>query len=73
MANVRVIYQDRHGGSEEVSLEMYKDSEAMLFKGACQDPLRAQVCGQCGLTELYTQRPASLWKLYNKGGAGGGS
>ena len=73
MADVRVIYQDRYGGSEDVSLEMYRDPEAMLFKGACQDPLHAQVCGQCGLTELYAQRPDSLWKLYNKEEVGDGS
>ena len=71
MPNVRIVYQDRYGGSVEVSLEMYKDPEAVLFKGACRDPLRAQVCGECGLTELFANRPRSPWKLYTKNTPGG--
>ena len=55
MPSVRIVYQDRYGDSVEVSLEMYKDPEAVLFKGACRDPLRAQVCGECGLTELRSE------------------
>ena len=70
MPSVRIVYQDRYGGSEEVSLEMYRDPEAMLFKGAYRDPLRAQVCGECGLTELYANDSGALWKTYIKGTGG---
>ena len=70
MPNVRIVCLDSNGASCAVSLEVYKDPEAKLFKGACRDPLRAQVCGECGLTELYANRPRSLWKVYAKSAGG---
>ena len=69
MPNVRIVSIES-GSSIQVHLEVYKDPEAVIFKGSCRDPLRAQVCGECGLTELYANRPRSLWKVYAKSAGG---
>ncbi len=73
MPNVRIVYRDRYGVSGDVDLEIYKDPEAMLFKGAVGDPLRRQVCGERGFTELYANDPGALWETYTKGGEVGSS
>ncbi len=69
MPNVRIVYRDFDRiGSGDVSLEVYADPEALVFKGTLRDPLRAQVCGQCGLTELYANDPGALWETYKAAG-----
>ena len=69
MPNVRIVSIES-GSSIQVHLEVYKDPEAVVFKGSCRDLLCAQVCGECGLTELYANRPRSLWKVYAKSAGG---
>ncbi len=44
----------------------YTNPEAWVFKGAVYAQLRANVCGQCGYTELIAENPAALYDAYLK-------
>ena len=67
--NVRIVSREFDQlDSGDVSLEVYRQPEALLFKGTLRDPLRAQVCGQCGLTELYANDPGALWETHQAAG-----
>jgi hypothetical protein len=40
--------------------------ESWVFKGAVFAKLRANICGDCGYTELIAQDPAALYEAYRK-------
>jgi predicted nucleic-acid-binding Zn-ribbon protein len=39
---------------------VYRDPDATFFKSPASHRFRAQVCGGCGYTEFYVDKPASL-------------
>lgn len=43
---------------------LMRKPDAMLFKDEVRVPLRAQVCGDCGFTELYATDPSALWNAH---------
>ncbi len=44
----------------------YTNPEAWVFKGAVYATLKANICGQCGYTELIAGNPAALYDAYLK-------
>ncbi len=44
----------------------YSNPEAWVFKGAVYAKLKANICGQCGYTELIAEDPAALYDAYLK-------
>ena len=44
----------------------YTNPEAWVFKGAGYAKLRANICGQCGYTELIAENAAALYDTYLK-------
>ena len=44
----------------------YTNPEAWVFKGAVYARLKANICGECGHTELVAEDPASLYEAYLK-------
>ena len=69
-ANPRLKPQFR-SGSDLVGHRLSGFAVHLHIKGAVGDPLRTQVCGECGLTELYANDPGALWETFKA--AGGGS
>ena len=45
---------------------VYTNPEAWIFKGAVCATLRANICGQCGYTEMIAENPAALYDAYQK-------
>ena len=41
--------------------------EAWVFKGSIYATLKANICGECGYTELIANDPAALYNEYLKG------
>lgn len=59
--NARVM--DRgHGNADAgaLSLVLYEDPEALIFKGRHTFSLTAHICGACGFTEFYVSDPGAL-------------
>jgi hypothetical protein len=46
----------------------YTNPEAWVFKGPVYAKLRANICGECGYTELIAEDPAALYDAYLRGG-----
>ena len=45
----------------------YTNPEAWVFKGSIYATLKANICGECGYTELIANDPAALYDKYLKG------
>ena len=44
----------------------YTNPEAWVFKGAVYAKMNANICGECGYTELIAENPAALYDAYLK-------
>jgi hypothetical protein len=44
----------------------YTNPDAWVFKGAIYATLKANICGECGHTELVAEDPAALYQAYLK-------
>lgn len=59
--DVRVV--DRgHGNADagDLSVAVYSNPQAWLFKGKVTTALTACVCAECGYTEMYAANPQAL-------------
>ena len=59
-------YHSHHGDKSDLSVEIYENPGAVIFKDKRKVKLTAQVCGDCGYTELYVDSPKRLWKIYQE-------
>ncbi len=57
--NVRVL-AGTDSGYVAADLAVFRNPDALVFKGAQRTPLTARVCGQCGFVEFYAQDPGAL-------------
>ena len=44
----------------------YTNPEAWVFKGAVYTKMKANICGECGYTELIAEDAAALYAAYRK-------
>lgn len=44
----------------------YTNPEAWVFKGPIYATMKANICGECGYTELIAENPAALYEEYLK-------
>jgi ribosomal protein S27AE len=42
----------------------YTNPEAWVFKGSVYAKLKANICGECGYTELVAENPGALYEAY---------
>lgn len=42
----------------------YANPDALVFSGPIYAKLKANICGECGYTELVAKNPAALYKEY---------
>lgn len=66
MPDLRILDQDGEFHSRSLSLQIHRNPYAMIFKGEEVVDLRANVCGNCGYTELYATNPGLLWDTFNE-------
>lgn len=66
MPNLRIrdCYDTIESGDIEV--EVQRTPDALIFKGAHREALRATVCGECGNVELTVDNPEGLWETYSQ-------
>jgi predicted nucleic-acid-binding Zn-ribbon protein len=62
-----------HANSElkDLTVVVYKDPDALLFKRAHKESLHARICGECGFTELYLDGASELYESYEAGNRAG--
>lgn len=56
------------GQSSDGTLKAYvcTNPEAWVFKGTVYARLKANICGECGYTELIAENPSALYDAYLK-------
>lgn len=50
----------RAEGAARLDGRVFRNPEALLFKGTVTSPLRASACGQCGFVEFFIMDPGLL-------------
>ena len=63
MSNLRI--RDRYT-AEDLEVEVEGNPNAMIFKKAHKEALRATVCGECGNVGLSVENPEALWETYTQ-------
>ena len=48
----------------DLLVEVHEHPQAILFTGTHRVEVRARVCGECGYTELYAEKPQELYSVY---------
>jgi len=64
-----MIDQGQHSDGRLKAHVGYTKPEAWVFKGAVYAKLKANICGECGYTELVAEDSTALYKAYLKGKA----
>jgi predicted nucleic-acid-binding Zn-ribbon protein len=63
---VSMIDQGQASDGTLKALVAYSNPEAWVFKGAVYATMNANICGECGYTELIAEDPAALYDAYLK-------
>jgi hypothetical protein len=63
--NARVLDRRQHY-SDDLSVVVYGDPGALVFKDSLYGKLTADICGQCGHVEFTVDNPAELFEHYRK-------
>ena len=66
MPNLRIRDRYEHGFGNDLEVEVRGNPDALVFKKAHREALRATVCGDCGNVGLSVENPQVLWKIYNQ-------
>jgi hypothetical protein len=62
----RIIDRADYNVNTDLTIHVYENPEALIFKGASQGTLRARICGECGYVETYIDNPKELYSAYLK-------
>ena len=49
-----------------LTLVIYENPDALIFRGSHEGTLWARVCGECGYTELFLENPGELYEKYQR-------
>lgn len=62
--DARLVDRGDADARKPAEVGVMRNPEATFLKGEQRAELRAQICGECGFTELYATDPAALWSAY---------
>ncbi len=66
MSNLRIRDRYERGLGQDLEVEVQGNPDALIFKGAHREALRATVCGECGNVGLSVENPKGLWETYSQ-------
>lgn len=66
LSGVRITDVGHGNGKHDLSIEMYKNPDALMFKGTQRYSIKANVCCSCGKVETFVEDPEKLWDDYQK-------
>ena len=67
MPDLRIRDRYEAGMGQNLEVEVQGNPNALIFKQAHREALRATVCGECGHVGLSVENPQALWKTYSEG------
>jgi formate dehydrogenase assembly factor FdhD len=66
MPNLRIRDRYECGLGQNLEVEVQGNPDALIFKQAHREALRATVCGGCGNVALSIENPEALWETYTE-------
>lgn len=66
MTNLRIRDRYEAGVGQDLEVEVQRNPNALIFKEAQREALRATVCGECGNVDLSVNNPQALWQAYTE-------
>lgn len=66
MLGIAVKDQGQYSDGQLKAQVGFLHPEATIFRGRTYAKLRANICGQCGYTELFADDPALLYEAYTR-------
>ena len=66
MTNLRIRDRYEAGMRQDLEVEVQGNPDALIFKQAHREALRANVCGECRNVGLSIENPQALWKIYTE-------
>ncbi len=66
MPDLRIRDRYEAGLGQDLEVEVEGNPDAMIFKKAHREALRATVCGECGNVGLSVENPKALWEVYTQ-------
>jgi formate dehydrogenase assembly factor FdhD len=66
MPNLRIRDRSEAVTEQDVEVEVQGNPNALIFKQAHREALKATVCGECGNVGLSIENPQRLWKIYTE-------
>ena len=48
----------------DLTIEVYEDPSAFIFRGTHKEKMFARICGACGYVETYVENPQELYSAY---------
>ena len=60
----RIIDRADYNITTDLTVHVYENPDAMIFKGTHTGILRASICGECGYVETYIENPQELYSAY---------
>lgn len=64
MSDLRIRDRYDRGLGQDLEVEVQGSPDALIFKQAHREALRATVCGECGNVGLSVENPEALWETY---------
>ena len=64
--NLRIRDRSEAVTEQDVEVEVQGNPNALIFKQAHREALRATVCGECGNVGLSVENPQRLWQVYTE-------
>lgn len=62
LSDVKILDRAHLNAPNDLSVAVYTNPQALIFRGEALSPLSAYVCSQCGYTEFYAIKPQALLK-----------
>lgn len=66
MPNLRIRDRYDAGVGRDLEVEVQGNPDAVIFKQAHREALRATVCGECGNVGLSVENPKRLWEIHSQ-------
>ena len=61
---MRIVDRGHHNAARNLSVEVYENPEAIIFKGTHEGVMHATICADCGNVELTVTNAADLYNAY---------
>ena len=66
MPDLRIRDRYDAGVGQDLEVEVQGNPDAMIFKKAHREVLRATICGECGNVGLSVENSKALWEVYTQ-------